>query len=143
MCYGDNLRGREILEAIEMLGGRAQLSSIYVVIRRMRREHGELIPRELEASVRNGLQRHNKYSAHYGQHDDWFRNPEPGVWELASLSSGLQRTHWDDNDHLIQLCEFCGKECSRGYGVFLGRDQLGFWYCKQHDPHIDDQADLF
>lgn len=80
----ENHRGREIHTALERLGGIAHVPKIVQAVIRGRRERGEPIPTNIAASVRNGLQRHNSKSPHYGGHDDWFRNPSPGIWELVS-----------------------------------------------------------
>jgi hypothetical protein len=81
-------RGREILAALEKLGGRAHYTAIAREVRKARRARGERVPITLEASVRNGLQRHCSLSPHYGGHGDFFRNPRPGIWKLVSYRSG-------------------------------------------------------
>ena len=80
-------RGREILAALESLGGIAHYKRIAERVAKARRARGEPVPQTLEASVRNGLQRHCALSPEYGGHGDFFRNPRRGIWQLVSYQS--------------------------------------------------------
>jgi hypothetical protein len=77
-------RGRELLATLEKLEGYAHLRQIYREARKARRARGERIPKNFDASIRNGLQRHCSQSPWYGGHSDWFRPCGRGFWELVS-----------------------------------------------------------
>jgi hypothetical protein len=42
--------------------------------------------------------------------------------------------HFDGNDNFIHRCCKCGHEAPFGFGVSLGRERLGTWYCANHKP---------
>jgi hypothetical protein len=80
----ESKRGREILAALERLGGRAHWRDIAREVAKTRCAYGHLVPKNFGASVRNGLQRHCSQSKHYDGHSDWFRSCGNGIWQLAS-----------------------------------------------------------
>lgn len=85
-------RARMLIAALEQLDGHASVAMICHKVRQGMVDRGEPIPTALNASVRNGLQRHCSTSPQYGGHGDYFRNPHPGIWELVSYSLATTKT---------------------------------------------------
>jgi hypothetical protein len=75
----------DVVKALQDLGGKATLSSVYDAVERIRRDSRRSIPRTLDATVRRTLEDHSSDSHNYQGRADLFFMPEgkgSGVWAL-------------------------------------------------------------
>jgi hypothetical protein len=61
--------------------GRMTLKAIEAKVRHMREARGEPVPVNLQASIRCQAQRRCSKCKQWQGKEDWFRNPNHGVWE--------------------------------------------------------------
>jgi hypothetical protein len=60
---------------------RLTLVAIEAKVRHIREARGETVPKNLQPSIRCQMQRRCSRCKQWQGKDDWFRNPNPGVWE--------------------------------------------------------------
>ncbi len=72
-----------VFEALQKLGGEADLAQIYRMVGQLRSERGEREIESLEATVRQTLEAHSSDSLNYREgRDDLFRRTARGRWAL-------------------------------------------------------------
>lgn len=72
--------------------------------------------------------------AYFVKQTDPVLRPMQELYDEVRLRQA-RRPHYDEAGRLIKECLICGApDAPFGYGVFLRRDKLGTWFCKEHRP---------
>lgn len=72
----------DVCDALQLIGGEADLPEIYRMVQDIRRTEGRSLPESLEATVRQTIEAHSSDSENYEEREDYFEHVSRGRWRL-------------------------------------------------------------